>query len=363
MQKKLPGFSTKFPLCSPAKIKIHLSIIKMKHPTMIFGRKLACMAMAIVIFICMVTESHQWDLMSQIEDYTHPLPLLKTRYVEMVNSKEGLLKMFREKPNFMQGFTFENLFTQKPAQAANLPYVTCNDNAPHWYKFFGKEFADFKHDNQTVHTNSPCFANSTIVAEWLAEDEVRLTFDVASKTSLLCQDHYIITTLLNFDVHSTLLTGSSQVTYKLTNQTEIELVKRNGLKIVRLCDEWIRLVPDLISTLALFGTEITTMMNINLPWPLPQYIQTQNKKMLEDFLPERLVDFKPTHKIFAADMKKFVKSGDVICCQSPSGFGGLIMSATGGPVGHSAIAMWEGDQLYVVQASGNLQRVDFDDFM
>lgn len=85
--------------------------------------------------------------------------------------------------------------------------------------------------------------------------------------------------------------------------------------------------------------------------------------MLQDFLTEKVVDFKPTHKIFAADMKKFVKSGDVICCQSASGLGGLIMSATGGPVGHLAIAMQEGDQLYVVQGTGNVLRVDFDDLM
>lgn len=43
--------------------------------------------------------------------------------------------------------------------------------------------------------------------------------------------------------------------------------------------------------------------------------------------------------------------------------GALIIAATGGPVDHSAIALWENDQLYVVQASTNLQRVDFDDFI
>lgn len=75
-------------------------------------------------------------------------------------------------------------------------------------------------------------------------------------------DHYIISTLLNFDIKTTIFEGTSSITYQLMNQTDIELVQHRGLKVMRMCDEWYRAVPDLIETLWLFTSSVITTNNI-----------------------------------------------------------------------------------------------------
>ena len=51
----------------------------------------------------------------------------------------------------------------------------------------------------------------------------------------------------------------------------------------------------------------------------------------------------------------FVKSGDVVLAQTFGGANALIMYATGSLVGHTGIAMWIGEQLYVLESQSSLE--------
>lgn len=62
-------------------------------------------------------------------------------------------------------------------------------------------------------------------------------------------------------------------------------------------------------------------------------------------------------------LKQYVKSGDVFSCFDTNGASTLIALGTGGPVIHSAMAMWENDTLWVVEASTTLIRLSLESFL
>lgn len=165
---------------------------------------------------------------SSSDTYTHPSPFSLNRHVKMEKTSESLFKLFKSQnwKSYLNGFSLPAFATNQKA----LPYVTCNDNSPHYFKFFGDTATSLlgKRDPSSSTTNSPCFSNTTISANWSANDTIEVNFNSQGKTALLCMDHYILTTLLNFDIKITMLEGNSSISYKLVNQTEIELVQRKG---------------------------------------------------------------------------------------------------------------------------------------
>jgi len=178
-------------------------------------------------------------------------------------------------------------------------------------------------------------------------------------------DHYIVTTLLNYDVQTIFFPGKSSISFNMNNQTEVDLVHRNGLKVIRLCDEWFRLIPDLVSTMSMFADSLwqVALPKIEIPSFLYDFVNNGNVKVQQDFMPELLPKRVIKHKITPEMLRPYVKSGDIFSCRSFEGTASLIMVATGGPIDHSAIALWKGDKLYIVEASNNLIKMEFDEFI
>jgi len=120
---------------------------------------------------------------------------------------------------------------------------------------------------------------------------MKLNFDVSEKSNWLCSDHYIITTLVNFDIHTVFLPGTSSITYKLVNDTEVAMVKKQGLKLIRLCDEWVKLIPDLLKTITLFGSNLVPLLPKNvvtnfLVDAIEKFEVNYTKEWVSEFLPE-----------------------------------------------------------------------------
>jgi hypothetical protein len=266
--------------------------------------------------------------------------------------------------------TIRNLFKKsKTHLQAIKPYLEspfsspdveqCNDSTNyHWYKFMGRTIASFTASGQhvTIETAN-CFKDTTISATFLGSSEIQIDFYAYKKKSIFCTDTYIITSLLNFELHSPIFEGHTRKIYKISStQNEAKVIQNSGLKVMRMCESWVRLLPNLISTASLW-------LDMFMPKWVPKFLSKPILRNRADKNYEYAAKYlgasfpKLGYKLasFSPDMlKMFIRSGDVILTHGGTGFDAIILSTMGGPVSHSAIAMWEGTTLWIVEDDAGL---------
>lgn len=126
------------------------------------------------------------------------------------------------------------------------------------------------------------------------------------------------------------------------------------------------MVPDIMETAWLFVIDVLKIQPgawyNPLTW-LANKVDNSNINLQQDWLPIKYIPRSPKHQITADFVRQYVKSGDIFSCFGRGGLDSLILSGTGGPVTHSAIAMWQNETFWVVEASGGLIRTKLEDFM
>ena len=113
--------------------------------------------------------------------------------------------------------------------STNDPYVKCDQNGPHWFKFMPKTIATFSAKSlEPVTLNMPCFGETTITPTFTDNLGLNLAFNSQKKKSLLCTDFFLITNFVSHDIKLTLFPGKSSVTYNFKDERELNLVKNQG---------------------------------------------------------------------------------------------------------------------------------------
>ena len=110
------------------------------------------------------------------------------------------------------GFEISKPISYKNLKLGQVDPVECDSNSPHFAKFFGIEVAALGYDTEdpskTVQTTGNCFSNTTISHSWLSDNQLQISFEVHKKISLLCTEHYFLTTLINSDIVTIYLEGT-----------------------------------------------------------------------------------------------------------------------------------------------------------
>jgi len=135
---------------------------------------------------------------------------------------------------------------------------------------------------------------------------------------------------------------------KNIKQFDIDEVSNDGFRAYGFCDEIKPTVIALFKTLTLFVGGLTTKPSLPIIGShVPEYMQRSNQKFLKEAMnwnirqrPARmnLIDPKEVH------------SGDFLAIYRLDGLDELVMYGTGGQIGHSTMALWIEDELFVVES-------------
>jgi hypothetical protein len=248
--------------------------------------------------------------------------------------------------------------------ANNLPM--CRPGHPDYFKFLGITTATLSESSPTAEAETPCFKKTTYKLVWKDARTAKISFSNQGRKSLFCSDHYLATTLISFDIHTNWMYITNSVTYKFKTDEEAQLAKSQGISIILMCDSWLHLIPNIIKTITLFVPDIAASANL----PIPAFLKAVIAKRAYNFVAKYTgIEFNPrTEKVAISEeyIRQYVKSGDILVIRGPSGLGVTIMYATGGPIQHSAIAMWddqEENKLWILEANGQgLVRMELEDW-
>jgi hypothetical protein len=126
--------------------------------------------------------------------------------------------------------------------------------APHAFKFFGFTAAELKGNTFKSPTwSNHCFQENYASFTWISDYEAKVVIHASRPKYIACSDTYSITDIYNYDLKVVDSKGDHEIIYKFEEQHGVDFVKKFGLKIIRLCDSHVHLLPDIYLTLALFA--------------------------------------------------------------------------------------------------------------
>lgn len=237
---------------------------------------------------------------------------------------------------------------------------TCGPKSiPQPWKFMGFKVAALNDKNaQSEEWKNFCFTKNTASFKWVDSKTAQITITSSGKTSADCSDTYALTDIFNHDIKVIDSEGDHVITYHFKENDEITYVNTYGMKILRLCDSHVNLLPDVLLTLYLFIADpfVEGPKGEKVPVWLRDYVYTYHYDWLHKWQGMKLFKRKQKAKIDGDWMRKYAKNGDILCRFAGTGLSSLIMWGTGSQCSHIAMFLWgrgdEKDQLFVVQSNG-----------
>lgn len=182
-----------------------------------------------------------------------------------------------------------------------------------------------------------CFSNFTSTIKEISSKGFIINFDLEEAKSKLCGDLFILATSHRYILQTFFKHGKHELKINDGFKSDLEKqdIEKNGVRIFIIKGVFkVSQIIEILKTYEMFfgkreKTEKEVYGFLNNVWP-------NNPFKLEN-------NFKLNIK------KEEIKSGDVIMLFAMSGVASLITYGTGSSLSHVAIALWEKDELFIVE--------------
>ena len=158
----------------------------------------------------------------------------------------------------------------------------------------------------------------------------------------LCTDTYAISDVYNYDMKVIDEEGTHTIEYTFRTLEEVRFINKFGLKIIRICDKHVNLLPDLFATALLFAADpwLEGPIGEKVPPEIRDFAYKYHYEWLHKWQGMQLKKRTAKVQIDGDWMRKHAKSGDIMCRFAGTGLSSLIMWGTGSKCSHIAMFMW-----------------------
>jgi len=265
-----------------------------------------------------------------------------------LNKSAGFLDQLQD-PNFISSIDDQDMPTDFSCEQRKINKLDPEYAAP--FYFLPALKARVLPDEKVVEWSNGCFAKNTAQITKFTKEEMIVAISHSEKKHWFCKDTYLVST---YDYNFLHFSFSYQKTIVLKNLTDdqFETIKMNGIKFHTFCQNLRQSLGSIYKTVKLFLGGISDNPNT---WTtffsshVPQYMETANIEFLTELAKFELKKRNTDRKILEIDPKN-IRSGDFVAIRRWDGVDPLIMWGTGTHIGHTAIAMWEDNELYVYES-------------
>jgi hypothetical protein len=242
---------------------------------------------------------------------------------------------------------FEHIFADTPDYKCN---IRKNIDSTNFYYFMPAMRGILHNQNQNITFEGTCFQKIYITYNYFSNsNQLEVNINTSSKKSFLCKESLFIGTSNLHSIKILFLTGNQTVRFNV-QQNDLDEIRVNGIRVFSFCQGFWTSFRSFLKTLTLFLGGLST--NPNLPVigsHVPKYMEEANIKFLEEF-----INFPQVPRTFKGKVlplnKTEIKTGDYLAIHRYDGLDPLIMFGTGSHTGHSAVAAWIDNELYVLES-------------
>jgi hypothetical protein len=285
--------------------------------------------------------------------------------IELSNSNrfsEFESKMFYNKEDQKSYVSIQNesdikIKIQEFLKSEHLEKDSCDGridpSKPNFYYFFPTTLAILKKEGDFAQFSNRCFKNNKAILQKLSKEQIVITISSTEPKHWFCSDNYWFSSSNIHHLNNIFKKGEHKFTIKNLNQDDLDEISVNGLKIYGFCDGFFTFLDSFFMTLKLYIGGLGKDPNSKIPILKPKVPEYMEKSNI-DFL-NRFVNFNTQHRgefgknILEIDEKE-IKTGDFIAIYRLDGLDPLIMYGSGSRIGHSAVAVWINDELYIIES-------------
>jgi hypothetical protein len=220
--------------------------------------------------------------------------------------------------------------------------------------FVGKSYIQNNHTYVLSGIKGNCFTDIKISTTFTflnsEKDKVRadITISLENPVFLLCTEHFLIGTTFKDYYEYYFFQGFKTVSLEFTETNHFIDLLANGLKFFSFCADQTTILSSTLQTKNLFVGGLGS--NKYIPFvgsKIPEYQLWSNVDFLAKYMKF------PFEKRVITDVdidKKLISSGDLLLIRRFDGIDPIIMVATGSHVGHAAVALWEDNELWILES-------------
>jgi hypothetical protein len=262
------------------------------------------------------------------------------------------LGFFTEKEHF-ESYYNQLIYRQSnPINVSTAIEECVESSAPDFFKFAPTLVGTLLPDSSVTTYSAPCFTENSIQVTLVDNNTVQIVHNVSNATSELCQDAYLYTTTQNFHLTSIFFSGSHTTTFANLDAAQLQEIQDNGIFVFRFCDRLYNDLPDVLMTALLFLGGFSTNPNIPVFGSYPPFWMVD---LNVDFI-DQATGYQWQQRPEAAQEtvvqlnKSLIKSGDYLAVTRFDGLDQIIEYGAGSHSGHSTVAFWVDEELYILES-------------
>lgn len=283
-------------------------------------------------------------------------------YKEVDTSQESdLVKALinlREKNSFSSGNKQESMrLLQETVSEFNLEAkaITLDNscskrrqegNVADFYYFLPNFYGSVSKQGDTLSFESPCFKKNSFTLVSLSNTEAHFELTSTEPKGILCEDYHLLATSRITSPETVFLHGTHKIVLKKLTEKDLEEVKTNGFRLLGFCENIFKTLVSLEETARLYLGGFSTKNAHVTPHMEKSNLDFIKRYVGLNYSPRNL---KAGSSILPID-KKDIHTGDFIAIVRLDGLDQLIQMGTGSSIGHSAVAAWIDDELYVIES-------------
>jgi len=234
-------------------------------------------------------------------------------------------------------------------QCKNRNIAPGNNHKEEYFDFVPVLYGSLYPKVNTVSFEGTCFKQITVTMTQLpSADEVDFVIETHGHKGPLCREWLLLATSQRYIIQHLAMKKTHKVTVKNIKQFDIDEISNDGFRVYGFCDEIKPTIVALFKTLTLFVGGLSAKASLPIIGShVPEYMQRSNQKFLKESMDWNLRARKPKVNLLDPSL---VKSGDFIAIYRLDGLDEIIMWGTGSHIGHSTVALWIEDELFIVES-------------
>lgn len=256
-----------------------------------------------------------------------------------------------------------------PAVLSAVELAKCSDKQNFYFKFIPVNYATIKPGENTK-ISGKCFQDIDLALTEL-DDRFEMKFFAKNKVSWLCSELIILTSGKNPNTHFPTITGSYKSTWNKDGMSEGEIkhIRKVGIRVLMSCEDISSWPASIWMTLKLYlgGIGINPHIPI-IGSKVPEYQLAANLDWIKGVTGLEFQRLNVDHFLHVDKHK--IKSGTFLAIYRFDGIDSVIHVGSGSRAGHSTLAIWEGEELFVIESqsgpywpNSGIQKTRWDEWM
>jgi len=224
----------------------------------------------------------------------------------------------------------------------------CPSRSSGYFKFLPIHLVTLNEKKRTHSFASPCFSQNDLELIFVDNNTVEIIHQTRNRSGF-CGEAFYYSFFEDYSINTYFFERAHRVRFTNLSPREMWMIKEIGILVFGFCDSPLNLIYDIYKTLTMVLGGLGTNPYIPIFGSKPMSYQVKNSIQFIKEATGYEWKQRPVDEVVELD-ESLIKSGDYFAVMRFDAVDAMIQWGTGSHAGHNCMALWVGDQLYIVES-------------